>query len=280
MGRPMARNLARAGVLTSVWNRTASVAASFAEESGVEAAATLDALAGSCDVVIICVSADRDVLEVIDGLTPGLQAGSAVVDCSTVAVETAREAAARLARHQVEFLDCPVSGGTEGARDARLAIMAGGTPEGFERVAPVLRLLGSNVAHLGPVGAGQAAKATNQIMVAGIAETVAEALAFAASQDLPLRPLIELLGTGAAASWFLTHRGPNMDNGEYPLGFKVTLHRKDLEICRAMAAAAGRSLPLVDLTLQDYARLIEAGHGDDDISSLYTLKQPSSDTPE
>lgn len=272
MGGPMARNLASAGSLTGVYNRTTATARRFAAEFGVPAFTDLASLAGACDAVVLCVSADADVLAVADGLSGGLSSGKLVVDCSTVSAETAREAARRLAPTGAAFLDCPVSGGTEGARDGTLAIMAGGDEAAFERARPLLEILGRHVHRLGPVGAGQATKATNQIMVAGINQAVSEALAFAAAQGLPLPRVIETLRNGAAASWFLTHRGPNMVAGRYPLGFKVELHCKDLEICRAMAARNNVQLPIVEMTLHHYQRLLAETHGDEDISSLYRLK--------
>jgi 3-hydroxyisobutyrate dehydrogenase len=272
MGEPMARNLARAGRLAGVFNRTAARARQFSAATGVPAFADPAVLAGACDAVVLCVSADADVLDVIGRLGAGLATGGLVIDCSTVAADTAREAARRLASHGAEFLDCPVSGGTEGAREGTLAVMAGGDPAAFERARPLLEAVGRHVYHLGPVGAGQATKATNQIMVAGINQAVSEALAFAAAQDLPLSRVIDAVRNGAAASWFLTHRGPNMVAGRYPLGFKVELHAKDLEICRAMAARQGARLPVVEMTLLHYRRLLAEAHGDEDISSLFRLK--------
>jgi 3-hydroxyisobutyrate dehydrogenase len=135
-----------------------------------------------------------------------------------------------------------------------------------------LAALGRTVAHFGPVGAGQAAKAVNQIMVAGINQAVSEALAFAHAEGLPLDQLIETLGQGAAASWFLSNRGPNMLRGTYPLGFKVRLHEKDLEICQRMAQRHGVRLPVVEMTLVHYKRLLATAAQDEDISSLYRLK--------
>jgi len=272
MGEPMASNLARAGRLAGVFNRTGTRARQFSAATGVPAFPDPAALARACDAIVLCVSADADVLEVVDRLGAGLEPGGLVIDCSTVAADTAREAARRLASRGAEFLDCPVSGGTEGAREGTLAVMAGGDPAAFERARPLLEVLGRHVHHLGPVGAGQATKATNQIMVAGINQAVSEALAFAAAQDLPLARVIDILRKGAAASWFLTHRGPNMVAGRYPLGFKVALHAKDLEICRAMAARQGVQLPVVEMTLFHYRRLLAEAHGDEDISSLFRLK--------
>jgi 3-hydroxyisobutyrate dehydrogenase len=272
MGRGMAGSLQRAGLLRCVWNRTAARAEAVAAELGVPRAADLAGLAADCDVVVLCVAADPDVLDLVDALAPALRPGSIVVDCSTVGAGTAREAARRLAARSIGFLDAPVSGGVEGARNGTLAIMVGGPAEDFERARPVLAAMGSTVTRFGPSGSGQAAKATNQIMCAGIIQAVAEAMAFAKAEGLPLEPLIETLGKGAGSSWYFVHRAPNMVQGAYPAGFRVRLHEKDLRICRQMAARHGVKLPVVETTLQHYRRLIELGHGDEDISTLFRLK--------
>jgi len=272
MGTHMARNLHRADMLAAVWNRSAAKARTLASELNVAAPATLEQLAAGSDAVVSCVSADADVLEVARGLAPGVKSGALMLDCSTIGAETAREAAALLAPRGVEFLDCPVSGGVEGARDAQLAIMAGGTPAGFERALPILASLGRTITHFGPTGSGQAAKATNQIMCAGIIEAVAEAMAFARAQGLPLEKLIDTLGQGAGSSWYFVHRAPNMVRGSYPPGFRVRLHEKDLGICRDMAARFGVALPLVERMLAEYAELVARGYGDEDISATYRLK--------
>jgi 3-hydroxyisobutyrate dehydrogenase len=272
MGAHMARNLHRAGLLRGVWNRTAEKATALAAELPTRAYTNLAALAADCDIIIICVSADADVRSVVAGLKPGLKSAAIVIDCSTVSAATAREMHALLAQQGVGFLDCPVSGGVEGARLGTLAMMAGGEQSVFERARPVLEKLGKTVAYLGPSGAGQAAKATNQIMCAGIIQAVAEAMAFAKAEGLPLEKVIETLGQGAGSSWYFVNRAPFMAKGKYPAGFRVRLHDKDLRICREMAAAHGAVLPVVESTLAEYARLIEGGHADEDISSIYLLK--------
>ncbi len=272
MGAHMARNLHRAGLLAAVWNRSAAKAANLGAELGCAAPATPADLARASDVMVLCVSADQDVLGVIEGLYPGLRQGQLIIDCSTVSAVTARKVASRLSGAGVEFMDCPVSGGTEGARDATLAIMCGGSPASFTLAKPVLAAMGRTVSHFGPVGAGQAAKATNQIMCAGIIEAVSEAMAFAKAHDLPLENLVETLGKGAGSSWYFVHRAPNMIRGAYPPGFRVRLHAKDLGICHDMAASYGVQLPVVERMLEQYAQLIAQGHGDEDISTCFRLK--------
>ena len=283
MGLPMARNLHRAGLLTAVWNRTGEKARTLATELSIQAPPTLAQLAASVDVVVSCVSADADVLEVASALAQALAPGALMIDCSTIAADTARRAAELLHRGGAQFLDCPVSGGVEGAREGTLAIMAGGAPEVFERARPVLAAMGRTIALFGPVGSGQAAKATNQIMCAGIIEAVSEAMAFARAQGLPLEKLIDTLGKGAGSSWYFVHRAPNMVRGSYPAGFRVRLHAKDLAICRDMAARLGVALPVVERMLAEYDELIARGHGDEDISATFRLKTelfaPARDNP-
>ena len=272
MGMHMARNLHRAGLLAVVWNRTAEKARTLAAELNVQAPPTIEALGASVDTVVTCVSADKDVLDVVQALAKSLKSGGIVLDCSTIGADTSRKAAEALHPRGVEFLDCPVSGGVEGARDATLAIMVGGEETAFERAKPILAALGKTITHFGPTGSGQAAKATNQIMCAGIIESVSEAMAFARAQGLPLEKIVDTLGKGAGSSWYFVHRAPNMVRGAYPAGFRVRLHEKDLTICRDMAARFGVALPVVERMLGEYAELVARGYGDEDISATFRLK--------
>ena len=273
MGMPMAKNLHRAGLLHSVWNRSANKAQALGAELGVPSPASLADFARPLDVVIVCVSADADVRAVIEGMAPGLSKDSLVVDCSTVSADTARWAESFLAERGVRFLDAPVSGGVEGAQKATLAIMCGGSAETFDAAKPVLAAMGKTIEHFGPAGSGQATKATNQIMCAGIIRACAEAMAFAGAHDLPLERVVSTLGAGAGSSWYFVHRAPNMIREAYPAGFRVKLHAKDLGICRDMAARLGVHLPVVDSMLAEYAELIAQGYGDEDISATHRLKQ-------
>jgi 3-hydroxyisobutyrate dehydrogenase len=272
MGAHMARNLHRAGLLTGVWNRTTAKATALAAELKVHAFASLTELAGNCEAVVICVSADADLRAVIAGLDQGLSPNMIVMDCSTVGKNTVRAIHEQLAALGVGFLDCPVSGGVEGARTASLAIMVGGDEAVFTRAQPILEKLGKAVAYMGSSGAGQAAKATNQIMCAGIIQAVGEAMAFAHAECLPLKRVIDVLGKGAGSSWYFVNRAPFMANNNFPAGFRVRLHDKDLKICRDMAARHGAVLPVVESTLEEYAKLIAQGYGDEDISAIYRLK--------
>ncbi len=275
MGARMARNIAKTGQLAAVWNRTAWVAEELALELGAVAASSPAELAGHVDVVLICVSADADVLAVIEDMSPGLRPGMLVVDHSTVAADTARKAAEIAGSRGAAFLDAPVSGGVEGAKNGTLSIMVGGEAEALEKVRPVLQAMASRIVLMGEVGAGQATKAVNQIMCAGINQAVTEALVFGAAQGLDMEKVIEVVGGGAAGNWFLDKRGPTMVRGSFAPGFKLALHHKDLNICLAMAEKLGISLPVTQMTLDEYATLMEGGHGNEDISALYRLKRPA-----
>ncbi len=273
MGSGIAANLAQAGLLATVWNRTRSRAEAFAEQHRVAIADTPAEVAATADAVILSVGADDDLLEVLDGLRPGLSAGQAVIDTSTVAPDTARLAAQRLGEHNAELLDAPVSGGPEGARQGTMVMMIGGDAAVLERAHPVLAPICSAAHHMGPVGAGQATKAVNQVMVAGVIQGVAAGLAYGKGQQLDLKQVIEVLGAGAASNWQLLNRGPNAVEERFPPGFKVALHRKDLQIVREVLAAQGIELGLVEETLKDYDTLISQGYGEADISALYRLRQ-------
>jgi 3-hydroxyisobutyrate dehydrogenase len=273
MGIPMAKNLHKAGLLAAVWNRTHGKATALAGELGCVAPASLAEFATGLDAVVVCVSADADVRSVIEGLAPGLARGALVIDCSTVSADTARWAEQFLASRGVGFVDAPVSGGVEGAQKGTLAVMTGGEPAAYEKARPVLQAMGKTIEHFGPAGSGQATKATNQIMVAGIIRACAEAMAFAEAHGLPLDKVLATLGTGAGSSWYFVNRGPNMMRGSYPAGFRVKLHAKDLGICRDMAARFGVQLPVVDAMLAEYAELVARGHGDEDISAAHRLKR-------
>jgi len=212
----MARNLHKAGLLRAVWNRSNHKARTLATELGVAAADSLQDFARQVDVVVICVSADADVRSVIEGLAPGLARGTLLIDCSTVSADTARWASGFLASRGVRFIDAPVSGGVEGAKNAALAIMCGGERADFDEARPVLAAMGKTIEHFGPSGSGQATKATNQIMCAGIIRACAEAMAFAGAHQLPLDRVIATLGAGAGSSWYFVHRAPNMMRESYP----------------------------------------------------------------
>jgi 3-hydroxyisobutyrate dehydrogenase len=273
MGQGMARRVAGAGYLTAVYNRTANKAQDLAEELKVTVYLQPADLAAQVELVIICVSADQDVLEMINAISQTIRPGSIVVDMSTVSKETAKTAAAMLTKKQVAFLDAPVSGGVEGAKNGTLSMMVGGDAAILECAKPVLASMAARITHMGEVGAGQATKAVNQIMCAGINQAVTEALAFGQAQGLPIDKVIEVTSAGAAGNWFLDKRGLTMTNGTFNPGFKLALHHKDLLICQAMAEQFNLPIPLSEMTIADYAKLMAEGYGDEDISALFRLKR-------
>jgi len=269
MGLGMARNLAKAGYLTAVYNRTTAKTAEFK----VPAFDLPEVLAAEVDIVLICVSADQDVLDIVEAIALTIKPGSIVVDMSTISSETAKKAAVCLAEKRVAFLDAPVSGGVEGAKNGTLAMMVGGDADALGKARPVLEAMTRRIIHMGKTGSGQATKAVNQVMCAGINQAVTEALAFGEAQGLAMDKVIDVISGGASGNWFLQHRGVTMTQGTFAPGFKLALHHKDLKICQTIAAQTGVSIPLADMTVTDYEELMAEGYGDEDISALYRMKK-------
>jgi 3-hydroxyisobutyrate dehydrogenase len=276
MGAGMARNLAKADHLQTVYNRTLTTAESLAKECNCSVSTTPADLAKQCELVILCVSRDVDVLEMVNAIKDSVNANTIVVDTSTVSSETAKQAASILNKVNAHFLDCPVSGGVEGAKNGTLAMMVGGNEAILEKARSTLVAIAGNIVYIGASGSGQATKAVNQIMAAGINQAVTEALAFGRAMGLPMEKVVDIVATGAAGNWFLDHRGKTMLAGTYEPGFKLALHHKDLSICQEMIKSVSENaLPIVEMTLLHYQRLMDEGFGDEDISALFRLKQKS-----
>ncbi|KRA16790.1 NAD(P)-dependent oxidoreductase [Lysobacter sp. Root604] len=275
MGAPMARYVHNRGLLTAVGNRTQAKADALAAELDVRAARSAANFA-DCDVVTLCVSLDADVLENVAALAEVLKAGAIVVDHSTVAVETARRCAAMLATHNIGFIDAPVSGGVEGARNGKLSVMAGGDAEVLERARPAIEAYAARISHMGGTGAGQATKAVNQVLVAGINEAVCEGLALGEKLGLDPERLLPTLLAGAANNWFLDKRGATMLRDEFAPGFKCAHMLKDLRIVQGIARDSGIRTTVIDQALADYAELIERGMGESDTSALIAIKRGGS----
>ncbi|MFP5343550.1 MAG: NAD(P)-dependent oxidoreductase [Candidatus Limnocylindria bacterium] len=270
MGAAMAANLARAGFAVTAWNRTPGRAPELAD-LGVQEAASPAAAASGAELVVLCVSDTPDVESVLfgpDGVVEGAQPGTLIIDCSTIAPSGSWDFAARLREHDLRMIDAPVSGGSEGARNATLTIFVGGDERDVEHARPVLAALGRTITHVGPIGAGQAVKAVNQVILAGTYLGVAEGIVLAIKAGLDVEQVVEALGGGAAQSWVLANRSGRMLDNAYPLGFKVALHRKDLAIALDLAAQLGAVLPVSALAAQLETGLVTRGHGDDDISAL------------
>ncbi len=270
MGSAMAANLLKAGHDVTVWNRTPGRAASLVAMGAKEASSPAEA-AAAAEVTFICVSDTPDVEAVVlgaGGIGEGVAPGSLVVDCSTIAPAASRAIAGVLAERGVGFVDAPVTGGPEGARDATLAILVGGLETDVARARPLLETLGRTVTHLGSVGAGQAAKAVNQAILAGVYLGVAEGIVLATKAGLDPGQVVTALSGGAAQGWVLANRSGRMIAGEYPPGFRVALHRKDLGIALDLAREVGVALPVVALCEQLETGLIARGHADDDVSAV------------
>ncbi len=270
MGAPMALNLLRAGYSLTVFNRTAARALPLAE-AGASVAVSPFAVAMASGIVFVNVSDDAAVEEVLfgtSGLMHGLAKGSIVVDMGTTSPAATRDFARRLAQQGVTLLDAPVSGGEAGARAGTLSIMVGGPVDAFRRVLPLLEVLGRNIVHVGEVGAGQVAKACNQIAVSATLMGVAEALTFARRQGVPPARVREALLGGFAYSRILEVHGERMLEGAFAPGFRARLHQKDLAMVMREAQALNLALPASALAAQLMNALVAMGHGEADSAAL------------
>jgi 3-hydroxyisobutyrate dehydrogenase len=270
MGSAMAANLLRAGFPVTVWNRTAGRAAALLAAGASEAGWPRD-VAATSDVVVLCVSDTPDVEAVLfgpGGVAEGTHEGMLVIDCSTIDPAATRRFATRLVEHGVAMVDAPVSGGSEGAQKGTLSIMVGGDADDFQRARPILEAMGRSITHMGPTGSGQATKAVNQVILCGTYLGVAEGLVLAMKSGLDVDKVVEALSGGAAQSWVLQNRSSRMIANDYPLGFKIALHLKDVMIAMGMANETGSALPVTALTSQIENGLVAQGHGDDDISAV------------
>lgn len=270
MGAPMARRLLEAGYEVTVHNRTRAREEALAA-AGAARAATPRQAADGADLVITIVSDTPDVQAVVlgeQGVALGMKAGSVLVDMSTISPATTRRIATAVQEHGVSMLDAPVSGGSEGAEKGTLSIMVGGDAAALERARPVLEHLGTTITHVGASGAGQVAKAVNQTIIAGTYAAVAEGIVLALAAEIDVEAALQALGGGAAGSWVLANRARNMVKGDYPLGFRTRLHRKDLGIALAAAKDLGVAMPVTAYVEQVETSLIKRGFGDEDVSNV------------
>ena len=277
MGKPMARNLAKAGYALVVHNRSADdVEALVAEGGAYEAAASPREVAERAKTVITMLPDSPEVREVVfgdRGLLPAMGEGSLLVDMSTIAPATAVEVGEALAARGASALDAPVSGGDKGAIAGTLSIMVGGDAADVARAMPLFEAMGKTIVHVGGPGAGQIVKACNQVAVAVNFAGVSEALMLGAKAGVDPAKVAQVLGGGLAASRVLEMRGPTMIAGNFQPGFRVDLHRKDLGIALATGRATGVPLPVTALVGQLYESVADLGRGDLDHSALITLYQ-------
>jgi 2-hydroxy-3-oxopropionate reductase len=267
MGRPMALHLQRAGHDLHVWARRPESAASLP----ATLCATPAELGRRCEVVFTIITSSADVEAVAlgaDGLIEGMAPGSVLVDCSTIAPDAARHIAAQLGERGIHMLDAPVSGGAQGASDATLAIMAGGDAAVLERVRPLLECLGKRIVHIGPNGAGQVAKACNQMIMVAAIEATAEAMRLAAASGVDCAKVKQALAGGSAASRVLDVMGERMVKRDFAAGIEARLHHKDFGLVLEAARKSGVPVPLTATVAQQLNALMAQGWGRDDTASL------------
>ncbi len=270
MGGPMALNVMKAGHSLTVYNRTKEKEERLATEGAVRAGTPKEAAQGA-DIVLTCVSDTPDVETVVlgdEGIIHGAGPGTVLVDVSTISPEATRRIGAVLADKGIKMIDAPVSGGSEGAEKGTLAIMVGGDQADVEKAWPILEAMGKTITHVGPLGAGQVTKAINQVIIAGTYLGVAEGMALGLKAGLDMEKVVQAIRGGAAGSWVLDFRARNMIVNDYPLGFRVKLHRKDLGIALDAAADLGAVLPAAALVAQMENGLIATGHGEEDVSAV------------
>jgi 2-hydroxy-3-oxopropionate reductase len=275
MGGPMARNLLAAGHQVLAWNRSPEPLAELVE-AGARGADGPAAVAAEADVVISIVSDDAALREVLGGPGGAIAAarpGSLVIDMSTVSPALARELAAAAGARGIDFLDAPVSGGDVGARQGTLSIMVGGSAAAVERARPIFEVLGSRVNHVGAAGAGQVAKACNQVLVAVIFGGLAEALVLGSKLGVDPAGILDAVGGGMAANRIMEVRRDNFLEHDFAPGFKVDLHHKDLEIALGAGGEVDAPLPLTAEVQQMFRQLRAAGHGGEDDSALLRVAE-------
>lgn len=261
MGRGMAANLIAAGHPLTVWNRTTSKADGL---DAVVAGSPAD-VGRLSDIVFVCVSDTPDVEEVVfgpAGILEGLAPGGLIVDHSTISPTVTAELAERAASAGIGWVDAPVSGGSEGAVNGTLAVMAGGSEVHVDRARPYMNTYSRSIVHVGATpGSGQMVKAINQVLVVLNALAVSEALVLAGAAGLDLRTTLAAVEGGAAGSWMLSNRGPQIIEGDWSPGFTIDLQQKDLRLVLEAAESLGVSLPGVSIVHEMYTRLQERGLG-------------------
>ena len=270
MGRGMVDNLMKAGFDVTVWNRTASRMDAFVER-GAAAADSPRAVAEACDIIIICVSDTPDVEAVVlgeAGVIHGAAAGDLVIDMSTINPVNTVAIGAQLKAKGVSMLDAPISGGSEGAANGTLSIMIGGSDADVARAMPCFEAMGSTITHVGEAGAGQTVKLSNQILCVVNMLAASEALLFAQAGGVNLEKMLQAVTGGAAGSWMLANRGPQVINDYWEPGFSIDLQQKDLRLVLGAADEMGIPVIATALCFNLYRTLQAQGHGGDGNHSI------------
>ena len=234
MGASMAANLGRSALKTNIWNRTnPSPGIQIAKRAGCNVVKSIEEAVNSVDFIFTCVTDAPDVEKVLfssGGVVENAKKGALIIDFSTIGSKAAKSFGHRLKQIGLRFLDAPVSGGDIGAKNGSLTIMAGGTGKDFSDSLPILKVLGENIHHCGPVGSGQAVKLVNQILGGIHMVALSEAMRLAEIQEIDPNLIVEICSTGAAGSWALSNLGPKMIQSDYSAGFKVKDMLKDLRL--------------------------------------------------
>lgn len=265
MGQGMARNLLKAGYNVRVWNRTSSRMDPLIEAGAAAGASPAD-VAANCDIIAVCVSDTPDVEEVIlgeNGILSGVQAGALVIDFSTISPQATIDIADRLGAKGVKMLDAPVSGGSEGAVNGTLSIMIGGDEDQVERARGLFEAMGNTITHVGKQGAGQTVKLVNQILVVGNCLAMCEALIFAQAGGVDLERCLNAVTGGAAGSWMLANRGPQIIDRDWRPGFTINLQQKDVRLILQEADALGVPVLLTGQIFSLYRTLQQMGLGEE-----------------
>ena len=258
MGRPMALNLMKGGHAMAVWARRAEALEPLLS-AGARRCASPAEVAAHSDVVFTVVTTGADVEDVVlgdAGIIQGARPGTVVVDCSTIPPDTVRRIAAELRIAAVELIDAPVSGGEAGAVAGTLSVMAGGKPHVFERVRPLLECVGKTIVYIGESGAGQVAKAANQLVLVVTIQGIAEAMTLARASGVDFRPVWEALTQGLAGSRMLDLMGPRMMDRQFDAGIDARLHHKDADIVLRCAFESRTPVPGAALAAQAFNALL------------------------
>jgi 3-hydroxyisobutyrate dehydrogenase len=270
MGKPMARNLLKAGYPLTVWNRSQPAIEELVRD-GASPGSSPEDVAHQSDVIITIVTDSPDVEKVAlgpKGIIEGGRPGLVHIDMSTISPAVTRRIASRLAEKGVEMLDAPVSGGDTGAQAGTLSIMVGGKEETFQRCRPIFEVLGRTIVHCGPSGAGQTVKLCNQIVVALNNLAMCEALVFATKAGVDTRRMLEAVGAGAASSWALLNLAPRVLARDFRPGFKVAHQQKDLRLALETAEQQAVPLPGTSLVHQLFAAIEAEGLGAEGTQAL------------
>jgi len=276
MGYPMAGHLRRAGFDVTVFNRTRQKAEAWVKEYGGSSAPSPAEAAANADVVLSCVGRDDDVREIAlgrHGAFITMKRDAVFIDHTTASAGLARELAEAAHQRGMHFVDAPVSGGEQGAKNGQLTIMCGGTAMAYAKAEPVISTYARQCRLMGEAGAGQLTKMVNQICIAGLVQALSEGLSFARAAGLDPLAVVEVISKGAAQSWQMENRHKTMLGGAFQHGFAVEWMRKDLAICLQEAARNGTSLPVTSLVDQFYAEVEKMGGKRWDTSSLFARQE-------